>query len=70
MKSKYEIKILVDEHDNKTGVLMSVKNFKKMMNELEDLQDLDLAYKRMSRNSKPISWDQAMKELFGDDAKK
>ncbi len=70
MKSKLKVEILVDEHGNKTSVLMDIKQFKKLMYNLEILQDLDLVYKRMSVKSKPIPFDDVMKELFGDVAKK
>ena len=70
MKSKSGITILVDEHGNKSSVLMTVKEFKKLMDDLEDLQDLDLAYKRMKIKSKPIPMEKVMKELLGNAAKK
>ena len=70
MKSKLNVDVFVDEHGNKTSVLMDIKQFKKLMNDLEVLQDLDLVYKRMSVKSKPIPFDDVMKELFGDVAKK
>lgn len=70
MKSKLNIDILVDEKGKKTRVLMSIKHFKKLMDELENLQDLDLVYKRMSQNNKPIPYEEVMKELLGDVAKK
>jgi len=70
MKSNSGITILVDEEGNKSSVLISVKNFKKLMNDLEDLQDLDVVYKRMSLNSKPIPYEEVMKELLGNAAKK
>jgi len=70
MKSKSGITFLVDEQGKKSSVLMSIKSFKKMMSDLEDLQDLDLVHKRMLKQSKPIPYDKVMKELLGDDAKK
>jgi len=70
MKTKSNITILIDENGKKSSVLMNVKSFKKLMNDLEDLQDLDVAHKRMSVKSKPIPFDEVMKELLGNVAKK
>ncbi len=70
MKSKFGIKFMFDEKGKKTGVLIHIKDFKRLIEELEDLKDLAVAYERTSKNFKPIPYEKIRKELFGDDAKK
>jgi len=67
---KPNIKIIFDEKGKKTGVLIRIKDFKKLMEKLEDLEDLALAYERTSKKFKPIPYEQVIKELFGNDTKK
>lgn len=69
MKSKSGIKIIFDEKGNKTGVLLRIKDFEKLMDELEDLKDLTVAYERRSKEFKPIPYEKIRKELFGNDEK-
>jgi hypothetical protein len=70
MKIKSKITILVDEHGNQSSVLMSVKHFKKLMNDLEDLQDLVLVKKRMKMKSTSRPLEEVMKELLDNATKK
>lgn len=70
MKLKSGVKFIFDEKGNKTGVLIRIKEFEKLMEELEDLKDLSTAYERTSKNFKQIPYEEIKKELFGDDAKK
>lgn len=70
MKSKLKVEILMDEHGNKTNVLMSVDEFNKLISELEDVQDLKALYKLSRKKFKPIPYDEVRKEVFGNVAKK
>ncbi|MGB8467774.1 MAG: hypothetical protein WCE21_02125 [Candidatus Babeliales bacterium] len=70
MKSKSGIKIIFDENGNKTGVLIRVKDFEKLIEELETLKDLTIAYERRSQKRKPIPYEKIREELFGNGAKK
>lgn len=70
MKLNFKVKIIFDAKGKKTGVLISIKEFERLIQELEDLKDLAVAYERTSKAFKPIPYDQIRKELFGDDAKK
>lgn len=70
MKSKYTIKYIFNDKGKKTGVLISVEDFEKIMQELEDLQDLATVYEVKSKKFKPIPYEKIRKELFGKNAKK
>jgi hypothetical protein len=69
MKLKTGIKTFYDEDGNKTGVLITMKEFEKLIEELEDLQDILTVYERTSKKSTPIPYEKIRKEMFGDDAK-
>lgn len=69
MKIAASTKFIFDEKGNKTGVLMRINAFKKLIEDLEDLKDLTVAYERTSKKFKPIPYEQIRKELFGDDKK-
>lgn len=70
MKTKFKVKLIFDENGNKTGVLMAIKEFKKLLETLEDLNDLKTTYERINKNFKPIPYEKIRKELFGYDTKK
>lgn len=69
MKSKLKVnpQILYDEDGNETGVLLKVKDFEKLIEELEDLHDLRTIYKHKLRgdNVKTISYEK-VKEAYRD----
>lgn len=58
MKTIESIRMICDEKGAKVGVIMSVKTFKKLMEKLEDLQDLNSAYKRTQKKEKTVSFEQ------------
>jgi len=45
---------LTDANGNKTGVLISISQYKKMMEELEELEDIKTFDKAKKRNEKTI----------------
>jgi|GEM_PF-1896906 DNA-dependent RNA polymerase auxiliary subunit epsilon len=71
MKSKLKInpEILYDENGNAKGVLLKVRDFEKLIERLEDLHDLHMAYERTSKKFKTIPYKKIRKEIFGSDAK-
>jgi hypothetical protein len=69
MKLKTGIKTLYDEDGNKTAVLMTIKYFEKLMEELEDLKDILTVYQRTRKKSTIIPYEKIRKEIFGNDAK-
>ena len=72
MKSKLKIspEILYDEKGNAKGVLLKLNDFKKLIERLEDLHDLHMAYERTSKKFKAIPYKKIREELFGSNAKK
>jgi PHD/YefM family antitoxin component YafN of YafNO toxin-antitoxin module len=70
MKSKAKVTIIFDEHGKKSGVLLSVKQYNKLMSDLEDLDDLTIALQRMGYKGKTTSLEDVRKELFGNVSKK
>jgi len=69
MALKSKVKTIFDEKDNKIAVLLRIKDFERLMTELEDLKDLCVAYEVKSKNYKTIPYEQVRKELFGDKTK-
>ena len=61
--------VLYDEKGKKSGIVIKVKNFEKLMEELEDLHDLNMIYKRKKEKSKSVPYEEVRKKLFGDDGK-
>jgi hypothetical protein len=70
MKSKIKVKFYYDAKGKKEAVVITTKDFEKMIDELEELEDLYTAYKRTKSKSKSIPYDQAMKAIFGNESKK
>lgn len=64
---KRDSKILYDEKNKKSGIVIGVKNFEKLMEELEDLHDLKMIYKRKKEKGKSVPYEEVRKRLFGDD---
>ena len=46
-KKNIHLQVLYSEEGKKTGVILAVKEFEKLIEELEDLHDLITAYKRL-----------------------
>lgn len=61
---------LYDEKGKKSGVLLKIKAFEKLVEELEDLHDLKTIYKQKNKKFRPIPYEKIKKELFGNDGKK
>jgi ribosomal 30S subunit maturation factor RimM len=66
MKPISNIQIILNEQGKKVGVIMKVKQFKRLMNDLEDLQDLRIAYIRTQKKEKTIPFEQVMKDFFNN----
>lgn len=64
------VELLYDDDNNKTGVIIKYKDFRKLMNKVEDFHDIYDIYKRKNKATKTISIEQVKKELFGTHAKK
>ena len=69
-KLQFNIETLYDDQDKEVGVVLTYKDFEKIMAKLEDLHDIYEYYKRKNKNTKTISLEEAKKELFGNHAKK
>lgn len=73
VKSKLKLlpQILNDEEGNKTGVLLKIKDFEKLIEELEDLHDLRTIYKHqlLGDNVKTIPYEKIREKLFGNAGK-
>ncbi len=70
MESKKGIKFLVNEKGNKTGVLIRVNVFEKLLDELENIKDIALVYEVTSKKMKTVPYEQVKKEMFGEGKKK
>lgn len=66
-KIKIKSEPIYDDQGNQVGVVLKYKDFKRLMEELEDLHDIYFAYKCKDRvrGEKTISFEDAKKELFG-----
>lgn len=61
---KIKPKILLDKNGEKKGVLLKEKEFKKLMEQLEDLEDIYSAKKVMSKKFEPISFEEIKKKFL------
>jgi hypothetical protein len=68
MKLRYKVQFIQDGQGNKTAAIIHIKDFEKLMNKLEDLQDLKTIYERAHEET--IPYEIIRKELFGNDRKK
>ena len=59
LKEKY----VIDENGNKTEVILSIEAYKKLLEELEELEELKLYDEAKSKENETIPFDEAMKEL-------
>ena len=56
-------KFITDAQGNRKELIMSMKSFDKIIEELEELEDIRLAQKALSEKGKPIPFEQCIKEL-------
>jgi len=59
LKEKY----VVDENGNKTEVILSIEVYKKLLEELEELEEVMLYDKSKSTENEILPFDEAMKEI-------
>ncbi len=59
LKEKY----VIDENGNKTEVILSIEVYKKLLEELEELEELKLYDEAKSSENEILPFDEAMKEL-------
>lgn len=64
------IKFFYSADKTKTEVLLKLKDFEKLMEKLEDLQDTYRAYKIISKKYKTIPYEKLKAEIFDKNAKK
>lgn len=58
-------KIIIDEKtQKKLEVFMSLKEFNALIEKLEDLYDLNIAYQRSLKKDKIISYEKVMKDIL------
>ena len=58
MKNQY----VTDSHGEKIAVILPIKDYKKMMEELEDLEDIKLYDEAKSEKGKSIAFDTYLKQ--------
>ena len=58
---------LVDDKDNRKAVLLPVEEWEKVVEELEELEDIRLYDAAKTESTEAISFEQAVKEIDGDD---
>lgn len=61
---------ITDDKGKKLSVVLSIKEYKKIMEELEDLEDIRAYDKAMNRKQEFIPLDKAIKELEATRKKK
>ncbi len=54
---------VVDAKGNKIGVFLSIKDYNKLLDELEELEDIKAFDKAMSRKQEFVPLEQALKEI-------
>ncbi|MFI5333466.1 MAG: hypothetical protein ACHQVS_05195 [Candidatus Babeliales bacterium] len=62
--TKSAIKFSRDKKGNKARVVMPIKQFEKLMDELEELKDLADVYEIKSKNFKSIPYEKVRKKIF------
>jgi len=62
-------KWLYDENGKKSGVKISFKDFDKLIDRLEDLHDIYVAYQHTSKKLKTIPYEKVMEKILGKNAK-
>lgn len=61
---KSKLIFLFDESGNKTGVLLKVADFEKMVEELEDYADYKMIKQRAKKKYKTYTKEEVMAEIF------
>lgn len=59
MKTKY----ITDTIGKKTGVILPIRDYEKIMEKLEELEDIKAYDHAKTRKSEPIPFEQALKEI-------
>jgi len=59
MKTQY----ITDTTGKKVSVILPIKDFEKIMDELEELEDIKAYDRAKARKSEPIPFEQAVKEI-------
>ncbi|MBI5326453.1 MAG: hypothetical protein HZB41_14470 [Ignavibacteriae bacterium] len=56
-------KFIVDEKGNKTDVVLPIEDYEKLLNELEDIEDVKVYDNAKMKNDEVIPFEDAMKEI-------
>ena len=59
MKTQY----ITDTTGKKTGVILSIRDYEKIMEDLEELEDIKAFDRAKTRKSEPIPYEQALTEI-------
>ena len=59
MKTQY----ITDDSGKKMSVILSIRDYEKIMEELEELEDIKAYDRAKNRKSEPIPFEQALKEI-------
>jgi PHD/YefM family antitoxin component YafN of YafNO toxin-antitoxin module len=59
MRTQY----ITDTTGKKVSVILPIKDYEKMMDELEELEDIKAYDRAKARKSEPVSFEQAVKEI-------
>ena len=59
MKTQY----ITNSTGKKTGVILSMRDYEKIMEDLEELEDIKAYDRAKTRKSEPIPFEQAIKEI-------
>lgn len=71
MEKITNLKIIIDEKtQKKLEVLMSLKEFNALIEKLEDLYDLNIAYERSLKKEKILSYEEVMKDILSHGKRK
>ena len=58
-------KLVVDENSKKVGVIITVRNFERIMEDLEDLHDYRLVKERSGKKERTFTPEEIRAELIG-----
>jgi hypothetical protein len=54
---------ITDTSGKKTGVILPIRDYEKMMEELEELEDIKAYDQAKNNKSRPVPFEQALKEI-------
>lgn len=60
LKTQY----ITDSTDKKMGVILPIRDYEKIMEGLEELEDIKAYDRAKTRKSEPIPFEQAVKEIY------